>query len=337
MNTTPAYATPRRTLGRSGVTLQAMALGCYSMSSAYGRRDDAESLQVIQRAIDRGVDLLDTADFYGWGHNEALVASALRGRREQVLLSTKFGYVRGDGGAPFALCSEPAYVKAACEASLQRLGTDRIDLYFQHRLDPRVPIEDTVGAMADLVRAGTVRHLGLCEVSAHTLRRACAVHPVSALQIEYSLWTRDPEGGLLQACDELGVTPMAFSPLARGMLAGTLRRLDQLAADDVRRKYPRFSPDNFSRNLALVDRLGDIAAGLGCTRSQLALAWLYASAPRLVTLCGSDTLAFLDENLGALDLRLSPEVMAQVGELFAPGRVAGDRYYPALMQMLDRS
>lgn len=336
MNDTPGFATPSRTLGRSGLTLPALALGCYSMSSAYGQRHDDESLRVIQRAADRGITLFDTADFYGWGHNEALLARALRGRRDQVLLSTKFGYVRAEG-APFALCSTPAYVKAACAASLQRLGTDRIDLYFQHRLDPQVPIEDTVGALADLVRAGTVRHIGLCEVSANTLRRACAVHPVAALQIEYSLWTRDPEAGLLQACDELGVTPMAFSPLARGMLSGALRSLDQLGPTDVRRKYPRFSPDNFSRNLALVDRLGDIAAGLGCTRSQLALAWLHARSPRLVTLCGSDTLAFLDENLGALDLRLPPEVVAQVGELFAPGRVAGDRYYPALMQMLDRS
>ena len=337
MNHPPTYATPRRPLGRSGSSVQAMALGCYSMSSAYGRRDDDESLRVIRRAVERGIDLIDTADFYGWGHNEGLVARALQGGlRERVLLSTKFGYVRAEG-APFALCSEPAYVKAACDASLQRLGTDRIDLYFQHRLDPRVPIEDTVGAMSDLVRAGKVRHLGLCEVSAHTLRRACAVHPISALQIEYSLWTRDPEAGLLQACNDLGVTPMAFSPLARGMLAGQLRSRDQLAEGDVRRKYPRFSADNFPRNLALVDRLGEIAAGIGCTRSQLALAWLYASAPRLVALCGSDTLAFLDENLGALDLRLAPELVAQVGELFAPGRVAGDRYYPALMQMLDRS
>lgn len=336
MTGTIAYATQRRPLGRSGRTVQAMALGCYSMSSAYGRRSDAESVQVIQRAMDRGIELLDTADFYGWGHNEQLVASALRGRRDEVLLSTKFGYVRAEG-APFALCSEPAYVARACDASLRRLHTDRIDLYFQHRLDPEVPIEDTVGAMAELVRAGKVRHLGLCEVSATTLRRACAVHPITAVQIEYSLWTRDPEAGLLQVCDELGVTPMAFSPLARGMLSGQLRSRDQLAADDVRRKYPRYSPENFPRNLALVDRLGEIAAGIGCTRPQLALAWLYARSPRLVTLCGSDTLAFLEENIAALDLRLTAQQVESIAALFAPGSVSGDRYYPALMKMIDRT
>lgn len=337
MTAAAPFATPARWLGRDGPMLQAMALGCYSMSSAYGRRDDAESLRVIHRALERGITLLDTADFYGWGHNEGLVATALQGRRDDALVSTKFGYVRAEGGAPFALRSDPACVAQACEASLQRLRTDHIDLYFQHRLDPRVPIEDTVGAMADLVRAGQVRHLGLCEVSANTLRRACAVHPISALQIEYSLWTRDPESGLLQACAELGVTPMAFSPLARGMLSGHLRSLDQLASDDVRRKYPRFSAENFPRNLALVDRLGEIARGIGCSTAQLALAWLHASAPRLVTLCGSDTLPFLDENLGALDLRLTPQQVDRIGALFAPGRVSGDRYYPALMQMLDRS
>ena len=337
MNTTVRFATARRVLGRTARTVQAMALGCYSMSSAYGQRDDSESLRVIHRAIERGIDLIDTADFYGWGHNESLVAQALSGGlRERVWLSTKFGYVRA-ADKPFGLCSTPAHVRAACDASLQRLGTDRIDLYFQHRLDPQVPIEETVGAMADLVSAGKVRHLGLCEVSANTLRRAHSVHPIAALQVEYSLWTRDVESGLLQVCEELQVTPMAFSPLARGVLSGHLRSLDQLAADDVRRKYPRFSADNFPRNLALVDELASIAAGIGCTSSQLALAWLHTQAPRLVTLCGSDTLAFLDENLAALDLSLTPEQVQVVGALFVPGRVSGERYYPALMQMLDRS
>lgn len=332
----PTFAIPHRTLGRSDLPTAAIALGCYSMSSAYGRRDDDESQAVIRRAVDRGLTLIDTADFYGWGHNESLVASALQGRRDDVLLSTKFGYVRADD-APFKLCSTPAWAKQACEASLQRLGTDHIDLYFQHRLDPAVPIEETVGAMADLVRAGKVRHLGLCEVSANTLRRACAVHPISALQIEYSLWTRDAESRLLAVCDELGVTPMAFSPLGRGMLSGQLRSLDQLAPDDVRRKYPRFSAENFPKNLALVDRLAGIAAGIGCTQSQLALAWLATQVPRMVAICGSDTLAFLDENLGALDLRLTPAQVVQIGALFAPGQVSGDRYHAALMQMLDRS
>lgn len=336
MTALPSFATPPRTLGASPLQVQAMALGCYSMSNAYGARTDAESLRVIQRAVDRGITLIDTADFYGWGHNEQLVAAALQGRRDEVLLSTKFGYVRAEGAA-FGLCSTPAYVKSACDASLARLGTDRIDLLFQHRLDPAVPIEDTVGAMADLVRAGKVRHLGLCEVSERTLRRACAVHPITALQIEYSLWTRDPEARMLQVCDELGVTPMAFSPLARGMLSGQLRSLDQLGPADVRRKYPRFSPENFPRNLALVDQLGEIAGTLGCSRSQLALAWLYAKAPRLVAICGSDTLAYLDENLGALDLQPDAALVERIGALFAPGNVSGDRYHAALMQMLDRS
>lgn len=332
-----AEAPARRTLGRSDTTLAAMALGCYSMSHSYGRRSDAESVEVIRRAVDAGVDLIDTADFYGWGHNEGLVADALQGRRERVLLSSKFGYVPAtEAGATFSVRGDAAYVKQACEASLRRLRTDRVDIYFQHRLDRQVPIEETVGAMAELVREGKVRHLGLCEVSEATLRRACAVHPIAAVQAEYSLWTRDLETGLLAVYEELGVTPMAFSPLARGMLGGTLRSLEQLAADDVRRKYPRFSPENFPRNVALVDRLGELARSLGCSSSQLALAWLFATQPRMVAICGCDTLAFLAENLGAQAVRPWQALLAQVSEMFAPGQVAGDRYHAALMAMLDR-
>lgn len=327
-------AFPPRSLGRSGLQTRPMALGCYSMSNAYGQRSDDESRQVIQRAIDQGIRLIDTADFYGWGHNEELVASALQGRRNEVLLSTKFGYVRSET-ASFDLRSDPAYVKTACEASLRRLGTDHLDLYFQHRLDPKVPIEDTVGAMADLVRAGKVRHLGLCEVSEATLRRASAVHPIAAVQLEYSLWTRDVEAHMLGVCETLGVTPMAFSPLARGMLSGQVRSLDQLAPGDVRRKYPRFSPENFPKNVALVDRLGAIAAGRGCSQAQLALAWLYAKAPSVVAICGCDTLAFLDENLGALGLALDDAELATISAMFAPGQVSGDRYHAAMMAMLD--
>lgn len=329
-------AFPPRPLGRTGLSTPPMALGCYSMSNAYGRRSDEESRQVIRRAVDQGITLIDTADFYGWGHNEELVASALAGRRGEVLLSSKFGYVRSQAQA-FDVCGDPAYVKTACEASLRRLGTDHLDLYFQHRLDPKVPIEDTVGAMAELVRAGKVRHIGLCEVSEATLRRAAAVHPIAAVQAEYSLWTRDVEQRLLGVFDELGATLMAFSPLARGMLSGQLRSLDQLAPDDVRRKYPRFSAGNFPKNLALVDRLGGMAAELGCTQAQLALAWLYARAPRVVAICGCDTLAFLDENLGALRLAPSDAQVERISALFAPGQVAGDRYHAAMMAMLDKS
>lgn len=305
------------------------------MSNAYGSRSDAESTLVIQRAVDEGIALIDTADYYGMGHNEELVAAALEGRRHEVLLSSKFGYVRSADGS-LGTCGDPAYVRKACEDSLRRLKTDHLDLYFQHRLDPGVPIEETVGAMADLVRAGKVRYLGLCEVSERTLRRACAVHPITAVQAEYSLWTRDAEQGPLALYAELGVSLMAFSPLARGMLTGSLRSLDQLEADDVRRNYPRFSPENFPKNVALVDRLGELAAGLGCTTSQLALAWLYHKSPEVIAICGCDTLPFLAENLGALQLALSPDLIAEIDRIFAPGQVSGDRYQPALMKLLDR-
>lgn len=325
-----------RRIGGADAWAQAMALGCYSMSSSYGERNDQESRQVIGRAIDAGVNLIDTADFYGWGHNETLVGTALRGRRSKVLLSSKFGYVPSPS-ASFALCSRPAYVKQACEASLKRLGTDHLDLYFQHRLDPEVPIEETVGAMAQLVHEGKVRYLGLCEVSERTLRRAHAVHPISAVQVEYSLWTRDIEQHLMAVLNELDVTPLAFSPLGRGMLTGQLRSLDQLATTDVRRKFPRFSPENFPRNVALVDQLQPIAEEVGCTTSQLVLAWIYAHSPKVIAICGCDTLSFLDENLEALRLQLTETQINTMSTLFAPGAVSGDRYGPALMQFLDRS
>ena len=324
----------QRQLGRSGVETAAMALGCYSMSNAYGTRSDDESLQVIRRAVDQGISLIDTADYYGWGHNEQLVAAALRGRRHEVLISSKFGYVRADKG--LGVCGDPAYVGKACDESLRRLGTDHIDLYFQHRLDPQVPIEDTVGAMAELVRQGKVRYLGLCEVSEKTLRRACAVHPITAVQAEYSLWTRDVEAAMLDVYDELGVTLMAFSPLGRGMLTGRLRSLDQLGPKDVRRHFPRFSAENFPKNVALVDRLGVIARELGCDAAQLALAWLLNRNPHMIAICGCDTLAFLAENLGALKIRLHEARIAEIAGMFAPGQVSGDRYNAALMQMLDK-
>jgi aryl-alcohol dehydrogenase-like predicted oxidoreductase len=325
-----------RTLGNSGIVSPAMALGCYSMSNSYGTRSDDESLRVIRRALDDGITIIDTADYYGWGHNERLVATALQGRRDEVLISSKFGYVRADDGG-LGVCGDPSYVKTACEGSLRNLNTDHIDIYFQHRLDPNVPIEETVGAMADLVREGKVRFIGLCEVSEKTLRRACAVHPVTAVQAEYSLWTRDVEQRMLGVFDELNATLMAFSPLGRGMLTGQLRSLDQLGPQDVRRRFPRFSPENFPKNVALVDRLADLARGLGCTTSQLALAWLYNTCSGVIAICGCDTLEFLAENLGALDIELTDQMANQVGDLFGPGRVSGDRYNAALMKMLDKS
>lgn len=327
---------PARELGKTGVLVNAMALGCYSMSNAYGARSDAESQQVIQSAVDRGINVIDTADFYGWGHNEELVATALRGRRSEVVLSSKFGYVPADNGS-FGVCGTPSYVRKACEASLRRLDTDHLDLYFQHRLDPDVPIEDTMGAMVELVQEGKVRYLGLCEVSEHTLRRACAVHPVTAVQAEYSLWTRDLEERMLKVYDELGVTLMAFSPLARGMLSGKVRSLDQLAVNDVRRKYPRFSAENFPKNVALVDRLGSVAEKVGCSLSQLALAWLFNKNPGMLAICGCDTLQFLDENLVSLRLLLDEETVRQIDDMFAAGQISGDRYHASMMKMLDRS
>lgn len=333
MQTLPA---PLRRLGRSDILLKPMALGCYSMSNAYGRRDDAESVQVIQAALEQGVRCIDTADFYGWGHNEELVGRALEGRRGEAVLSTKFGYVRD--GAGYRVDGRPAHVRAALEASLKRLKTDHVDLLFQHRLDPEVPIEDTVGAMADLVREGKVGNLGLCEVSSSTLRKACAVHPIAAVQAEYSLWTRDVEhSGLDRDCRQLQVTLMPFSPLGRGMLTGRLRSLDDLAADDVRRKYPRFSPENFAWNVALVDRLAEKARALGCSLAELALAWLYHVNRDLVAVCGADTLAFLAENIGAMDVVLSEDDLAEISALFSPDQVAGERYDAAAMKKLQQS
>lgn len=326
----------RREIGRTGACAPAMALGCFSMSNAYGVRSDDDSRQVIRAAIDHGLTLIDTADYYGRGHNERLIASAIKGRRDEILLSSKFGYVADETGIK-GLCGRPDYLKRCCDESLARLRTDRLDLFFQHRVDPDVPIEETVGGMAELVAAGKIRWIGLCETSAETLRRACAVHPVSALQIEYSLWTRDAESGLLDACRELGVSVMAFSPLARGMLTGALRSRDQLMPGDVRLRFPRFSEENFPKNVVLVDRLADIAAEKGCSLSQLALAWLLNRNEDMFAICGCDTLDFLDENLGALSVRLDGGAIERISELFRPGAVAGDRYGAAMMNMLQQS
>jgi aryl-alcohol dehydrogenase-like predicted oxidoreductase len=327
-----------RTLGKHGPQVSALGLGCMGMSDFYGRHDDAESIATIHHALDRGLTLLDTADMYGPHTNEELVGRAIKGRREQVFLATKFGIVR-DPADPQArgVNGRPEYVRAACEGSLERLGVETIDLYYQHRVDPQVPIEETVGAMAELVAAGKVRHLGLSEASPATLERAAKVHPIAALQTEYSLWTRDPEGnGVLETCRRLGIAFVAYSPLGRGFLTGAIRSPQDFDADDYRRHSPRFQGENFARNLALVDKVQALAAQKGCTPAQLALAWVLAQGEDVFAIPGTKRRERLDENLGALDVALSKEELAAIDAVFPPDAAAGQRYPEAVMRTIDR-
>jgi len=325
-----------RKLGRDGPTVSALGLGCMGMSEFYGAHDDAESLATLRHALDLGLNFLDTADAYGPYTNEELVGRARRGRREDAFLATKFGFVR-DPANPAArgIDGSPAHVRAACEASLRRLGVAQIDLYYLHRVDPQVPIEDTVGAMAALVREGKVRYLGLSEVSADTLERAHRVHPITALQSEYSLWTRDPEGGVLQACERLGVGFVAYSPLGRGFLTGALRRVEDFAADDYRRTSPRFQGDNFTRNLMLVEKVKTLANDKGCSPAQLALAWVLAQDPHLVPIPGTRRIRNLDENLGALQVKLTDVDLDTIEAVFPAGVSAGERYPETMMRLLQ--
>lgn len=326
----------QRRLGPAGPLVPALGLGCMGMSDFYGPRDEAASLATIARALDLGAGFLDTADVYGPHANEALVGRAIRGRRGEAFVATKFGLVREANGPISGVNGRPEYVRACCDASLARLGLEAIDLYYQHRVDSAVPIEDTVGAMAGLVRAGKVRYLGLSEASAATLRRACAVHPISALQSEYSLWTRDPEThGTLAACRELGVGFVPYSPLGRGFLTGRFQAPDDLAADDNRRRHPRFGADNFARNLALAGHVRELAQRKGCTPAQLALAWLLARDPHLVPIPGTRSVARLQENLGALDVRLDTQELAAIDAAFPPGAAAGTRYPDGMMKFVD--
>ena len=326
-----------RTLGTQGLTVSALGLGCMGMSDFYGHRDDAESTATLLRAMDRGITFFDTADMYGPHLNEMLVGKVLAGVRNQVVIATKFGIMRDPKNpAVRGVCGRPDYVRSACDASLKRLGVEAIDLYYQHRQDPEVPVEDTVGAMAELVQAGKVRFLGLSEVSPATLRRAFKIHPISAVQSEYSLWTRDPEEGLLQTCRELGVGFVPFSPLGRGFLTGQIQKFEDFEPDDYRRNSPRFQGGNFQKNLDLVARLQDMATARGCTPAQLALAWVLGQGGDIVPIPGTKRRDRLDENLGALDHVLCPGELQELTGLFPPGAAAGTRYPEAAMHMVNR-
>ena len=316
-----------RKLGKQGLVVSTLGLGCMGMSEFYGAADEAESIATIHRAISLGVNLLDTADMYGVGKNEELVGRAIRDRRGQVILATKFGNVRGPNGEFLGVNGRPDYVKRACEASLKRLGVEHIDLYYQHRVDPLTPIEETVGAMAELVTEGKVRFLGLSEASPKTIRRASEVHPIAALQTEYSLWSRDPEVEILATCRQLGIGFVAYSPLGRGFLTGRFKTQDDIPEDDWRRRYPRFEADNFKRNLHLAEAVKQIAREIGCTPAQLALAWVLSRGEDVVPIPGTKHLRYLEENLGALDIHPTDEHLRSLEEAFPLGVTAGPRYH----------
>jgi aryl-alcohol dehydrogenase-like predicted oxidoreductase len=315
----------QRTLGKSGIAVSAIGLGCMSMSGTYGQSDDVQSIAVIHRALDAGIDFLDSSDMYGWGHNEELLGRALKGRRRRAVIATKFGQVRNPDGT-MAVNGRPEHVARACDASLRRLGVDVIDLYYQHRVDPAVPIEETVGAMARLVEAGKARALGLSEAAPATIRRAHAVHPIAAVQCEYSLLYRNPAEEILPTCRELGIGFVAYSPLGRGFLSGRITAESDLAPDDRRRQHPRFQDDNFAHNRRLVARIEEIARSKGVMPSQLVLAWLLARGEDIVPIPGTKRAAYLEENLGALDVKLDDADLARIDEAMPPDAAAGTRY-----------
>ena len=316
----------QRKLGSGGLVVSAEGLGCMGMSEFYGPADEAESIAVIHRSIDLGVTFLDTADMYGTGHNEQLVGRAIRDRRQKVVLATKFGNVRGPKGEFLGVTGRPDYVRQACDASLRRLGVDTIDLYYQHRVDPNTPIEDTVGAMAELKKQGKIRYLGLSEAAPATIRRAHETHPISALQTEYSLWSREPEDEILPTVRELGIGFVAYSPLGRGFLTGRFRKVDDLEPGDYRRRSPRFAGENFARNLDLVKEIEKLARAKGVTSSQLAIAWVLHRGDDIVPIPGTKHVRYLEENVHALVVRLTSEEMRRIDEIAPKGVAAGERY-----------
>lgn len=326
----------KRALGKQGLKVSALGLGCMGMSEFYGAANEQESISVIHRALELGVDFLDTADMYGPFTNEKLVGKAIADRRDKVILATKFGNVRGEDGSFLGISGKPDYVRQACEASLKRLGVDVIDLYYQHRVDPTVPIEETIGAMAELVKQGKVRYLGLSEAAPATIRRAHAVHPISALQTEYSLWSREPEDEILPTVRELGIGFVAYSPLGRGFLTGRYRRFEDLAPDDWRRHLPRFQGENFQKNLQLVDKIHELAERKGVQASQLALAWVLAQGNDIVPIPGTKHLRYLEENVAAARISLSADELREIDAIAPKGEAAGTRYPEQGMRSVNR-